>query len=82
METVRNTTEKPSLRPFENYAIETFSKLDDAALVSVRVAASVKNCSVETIFRRLRSGQLESHRDGNMRRIVVRSLRASMRTTP
>ena len=77
--TAQNTTEKPSLRPFETYAIQNFGSLDDSAQVSVRVAAHVKNCSVETIFRRIKAGALVSHLDGSMRRISVRSLRASMK---
>ena len=62
----------------ETFAAENFGKLDDAALVSVRVAAAVKNCSVPTIWRRIKTGALPTVMDGQMRRIKVASLRASM----
>ena len=62
----------------ETFAAENFGKLDDAALVSVRVAAAVKNCSVPTIWRRIKAGALPTVMDGQMRRIKVASLRASM----
>ena len=62
----------------ETYAAENFGKLDDASLVSVRVAAAVKNCSVPTIWRRIAAGALPTVMDGQMRRIKVAALRASM----
>ena len=65
----------------ETFAAENFGKLDDAALVSVRVAAAVKNCSVPTIWRRIKAGSLPTVMDGQMRRIKVASLRASMTGT-
>lgn len=62
----------------EKYAAENFGTLDDSALVSVRVAAAVKNCSVPTIWRRIKTDQLAAVADGHMIRVTVASVRASM----
>ena len=66
----------------EKYAAENFGNLDDAALVTVRVAAAVKNCSVMTIWRRIKDDKLDTVMDGQMRRVTVASLRASMTGSP
>jgi hypothetical protein len=70
------------LNKAETFAAENFGTLDDAALVSVRVAAAVKNCCEDAIWRRIRDGRLASVKDGRMRRIKVSSLRASMKGDP
>ena len=62
----------------EKYAAENFGALDNSALVSVRVAAAVKNCSVPTIWRRIKTDKLSTVTDGHMLRVTVASVRASM----